>query len=387
MGKLLNITSEEQVLLYKLQHLAKPISYHDALHISGVLRLLVNDKLIHRVNMNYRLKIEFEYCDGNCNPIMLYSPLIYKQLKSDTESNLHPTVNKITLGKFTTLGIINTQLGIVTIEDIILYASNQKGGIHFQDNKQTNRNILTEQKLSSITDWNTESFIIISISTIVELLCHGLSNLIDTILDMRHDDIIQHYLPARVDSFKNGLRHFKAEGGLFLEYKQIHYYNSIGYFFLFAIYPQLATVTLFESRVENESSSIKIQLDNNYFFIFNLRLKNKAYCFKTSWSINYSQLFGRVIAFSFAFLHSKSDLYFVAKIENIILIQQKIEQSADFEIDYLSIAQDNRNQQNADLSLGELIVAQNVNFERFNELHEYLHLAKARLPFTKYDSY
>ncbi len=127
------------------------------LEVAGTIRQLIIDKgcLLHKANQHLRQDIKFIYKEAHNAYLypMRIQILLGDHLQKD--NRVYGPVKSSKLDEFLKLPVLKVDSKSITVRQIVKYASNQKGGIHFSDGK-TSEDKETKSLLSnSVIDENS----------------------------------------------------------------------------------------------------------------------------------------------------------------------------------------------------------------------------------------
>jgi len=123
----------------------------ELLKVASVLRSLLIDEraLIHQVNAELRHKIRFRVNDvGTIEDVPIRPDVLFHGVNLDPATvRIESGIKELTLAKFLKQSVIEAEDTTVTIRDVIKFAANKAGGVHF-DPKRTNE----EKRLDRVVD-------------------------------------------------------------------------------------------------------------------------------------------------------------------------------------------------------------------------------------------
>lgn len=137
-------TQEEHIFLESIRDIDNRISYRDRYNIikaAGILRLILTDGLLDKVNRRFKYKVVFRIIDNSIEPPI--SPdLHWVQVSPESI----PSVKTIEVNKdnFLSTTVFKSPNINATVKDVILYCSNVLGGVHFGDPQKKGQEMLLE---------------------------------------------------------------------------------------------------------------------------------------------------------------------------------------------------------------------------------------------------
>lgn len=145
-------TNAEALFIRTISELASASNSNDwylLLKSSGHLRLLLLDGLLHKANENNRLKVLFRVADPGEPPPIDFDKMWKNIASFDLPVSLLTDLN---LDQFLRLRVFESKNGEVTVKDVIRAAANADGGVHLDDPKQS------EEELILSLDKKTQRF-------------------------------------------------------------------------------------------------------------------------------------------------------------------------------------------------------------------------------------
>jgi len=200
----------EEIFVRRYQELAEGLRARDdfeLLNLAAALRQLLLDGLVHRANEKHRLRFRFRVNDvESLSDVPVTPDMLFHG------SSLDPTMLRMTTGtldltleQFLAQPVVETPDGIVKVSDVIRFAANKAGGVHY-DPRRSAREEAIDQAVTQLARLGVH-LLAISLVTIARVSLVGLRPLYDAILRLPElPPLLAHY---RLDE---GAYHFEGRG-------------------------------------------------------------------------------------------------------------------------------------------------------------------------------